>query len=126
MHRILILAFLGAALVALTVAFAGPDFPSGHSRALTSIVPEESNLVSVPSAPATPSEDQGLVGMSAWTSLFSLPAPFVIQSHLPSLLLFEIFTETAFEDETYTEEPSLFPDLLFKIVFRLIISPNAP
>src|SRR5690606_28062610 len=112
--------------VALTVAFSGPDLSSGPRHVLTSITAEESSLVPVPITPATPSEGQDLVGMCAWTSLFSLPAPFVIQSHLPSLVLFEIFTERAFEDETYAEEPSLYPNILFKIVFRLIISPNAP
>ncbi|HET9486382.1 MAG TPA: hypothetical protein VFO54_03065 [Chryseosolibacter sp.] len=57
---------------------------------------------------------------------FSLPAPFHIQSHLPCSFLFEIFTKADHADETYTEEPSLHPNRLFVITFRLIISANAP
>lgn len=58
-------------------------------------------------------------------SSFSLPAPFHIQSNFNPCFLFEIFFEQNF-DEDYIEEPSLHPDVFFEIMFRLIISPNAP
>jgi hypothetical protein len=56
---------------------------------------------------------------------FSLPGPFYIQPNFRSRFLFEIFIK---EDkaEEYVEEASLFPNVIFKIVFNLIISPNGP
>lgn len=59
----------------------------------------------------------------------ALPAPFVIQSHLQSLFLFEIFSAAhASKEEVaiHIHHSFFYPDVFFRVVFTLIICPNAP
>lgn len=70
----------------------------------------------------TPAKESG-----SYISLpsFSLPAPVHLQSNLNPYCLFEIFHEEDI-DENQEEETTLHPGRLFEMMFRVIISPNAP
>ena len=110
--------FLMAGLLSLLVSFSQffrPDPLSSHVASES----HQRNLVAPDMASSFSTRDY-LTGTSF------LPAPFHIQSHLPVCLLFALFPKVADRNETYTEEASLHPNVFFKIVFRLIISPNGP
>lgn len=56
---------------------------------------------------------------------FSLPAPVSVKANLDAYCLFEILLEEDI-DEDYVEEEISFADRFFEMMFRVIISPNAP
>ena len=116
-----ILILFAAGIVALAISFS-------ETRLLTQTPSPGDSVVEQSISAFTPCESQSATtsSHSVLISSFSLPAPFVLQSHLRSLFLFEIFTVLQHRNIAYKEESSLHPDVFFKIVFRLIISPNAP
>lgn len=117
--RIRLATFLCGSILAVTLSFSQFFHPA--------VFFSSNDLSAAQTVSASLNETETFVSASSLAMpSFSLPAPFHIQSHLPSCFLFEIFTMADQADETYTEESSLHPDQFFVITFRLIISPNAP
>lgn len=118
--RFITTGFLAASILALGISFSQflePAFLFSQNEAT---IPRKE-------VKATPNDTETFVSLClAPFSSFSLTAPLIIQSHLPSCFLFEIFTENEEGDEVYTEETSLDPNVFFEITFRLIICPNGP
>ena len=56
---------------------------------------------------------------------FSLPAPIHVESSLEPYCLFEIVLEEDL-DENFVEDEVSLSDHFFRIMFQVIISPNAP
>lgn len=112
--------FTAVSILALAISFSKTFQPAAFYSSFALIAEEKRHPFSL-------DDRETAISASSYSlSSFSLPASCIIQSHLPSSFLFDIFTGVPDDEGVYSEEASLHPDIFFEIIFRLIISPNAP
>src|SRR5690606_1875097 len=112
-----------AGLISLSISFSQFLYSQSEAASTSVVAPQEFKA-------GAPMAKGGVTSVaSPSTASLALPTPFVIQSHLQPAFLFQIFSEDkarADEDGPCLRGVSFFPDTYFRIVFTLIICPNAP